>query len=188
MPSIPSSFATSRDRVLRKRLHLCRRNQHNAFHALSPTPQYTAHTRFRTYTTQYNCTELHDSDPAATMLLYHSLAAALPLLSLSAAQTWPSDIVGTWTTKSNKTITGPVCLARQRLSRCYANHRILAVILRPPQRRIHRARTNRDLLFLHRRRTLRRGILPRNRKSARPIMSFRNHAVAARKLGHECEQ
>lgn len=43
------------------------------------------------------------------MLLYHSLAAALPLLSLSAAQTWPSDIVGTWTTKSNKTITGPVC-------------------------------------------------------------------------------
>lgn len=48
------------------------------------------------------------------MLLYHSLAAALPLLSLSVAQTWPSDIVGTWTTKSNKTITGPVCFSRYR--------------------------------------------------------------------------
>jgi len=44
------------------------------------------------------------------MLLYTSLAAALPLLTLTAAQstgTYPNNIVGTWSTKSNKTLTGP---------------------------------------------------------------------------------
>ncbi|KAH9845110.1 protein rot1-like [Teratosphaeria destructans] len=45
-------------------------------------------------------------------LLYTTLAAALPLLHFTAAQaaaggTWPTDIVGTWSTKSNKTLTGP---------------------------------------------------------------------------------
>ncbi|KAK4544143.1 hypothetical protein LTR36_004641 [Oleoguttula mirabilis] len=47
------------------------------------------------------------------MLLYTSLAAALPFLHLIGAQTttsggtWPTDIVGTWSTKSNQTLTGP---------------------------------------------------------------------------------
>jgi hypothetical protein len=47
------------------------------------------------------------------MLLYTTLAAALPLLTLTTAQTtttqgtWPTDIVGTWSTKSNQTLTGP---------------------------------------------------------------------------------
>ncbi|KAK5127795.1 hypothetical protein LTR85_004911 [Meristemomyces frigidus] len=49
------------------------------------------------------------------MLLYTSLAAALPILHLVGAQTttaaasgtWPTDIVGTWSTKSNQTLTGP---------------------------------------------------------------------------------
>lgn len=38
-----------------------------------------------------------------------AVAAGLAgLLSLSVAQTHPPDIVGTWSTKSNKTLTGPV--------------------------------------------------------------------------------
>lgn len=47
----------------------------------------------------------------ANMLLYTTLAAALPLLIVeSAAQstgTFPTSIVGTWSTKSNQTLTGP---------------------------------------------------------------------------------
>ena len=57
------------------------------------------------------------------MLLYY--AALLPLICLSNAQssvapggTWPSDLVGTWTTKSKSTITGPVS-AYMRLKACY---------------------------------------------------------------------
>jgi len=43
------------------------------------------------------------------MLLYWSLATALHLLAApAAAQTWPFDIIGTWSTKSNQTLTGPV--------------------------------------------------------------------------------
>jgi hypothetical protein len=43
------------------------------------------------------------------MLLYYSLAVGLSALTgLSTAQTYPADIVGTWTTKSNKTVTGSV--------------------------------------------------------------------------------
>ncbi|KAK4499247.1 hypothetical protein PRZ48_009760 [Zasmidium cellare] len=41
------------------------------------------------------------------MLLYYSLATFLSVASLSNAQTWPTNIVGTWSTKSNKTLTGP---------------------------------------------------------------------------------
>lgn len=46
------------------------------------------------------------------MLLYHSLAAGLSALALSAAQdtaggTWPTNLIGTWVSKSNKTVTGP---------------------------------------------------------------------------------
>ncbi|EMC93268.1 hypothetical protein BAUCODRAFT_36940 [Baudoinia panamericana UAMH 10762] len=41
------------------------------------------------------------------MLLYSSLAAALGLAASVTAQTWPSNLVGTWSTKSNKTVTGP---------------------------------------------------------------------------------
>lgn len=41
------------------------------------------------------------------MLLYSSLAAALGLAARATAQTWPYDIIGTWSTKSNKTLTGP---------------------------------------------------------------------------------
>lgn len=55
------------------------------------------------------------------MLLYTSLAAALPFLHLlgsaaaqtttaTASGTWPTDLVGTWSTKSNKTLTGPVSI------------------------------------------------------------------------------
>lgn len=44
----------------------------------------------------------------ATTMKY-SLAGVAGLAALTAAQgTWPSDIVGTWSTKSNKTLTGPV--------------------------------------------------------------------------------
>lgn len=43
------------------------------------------------------------------MLLYYSLALALGLASDPVlAQTWPYDLIGTWSTKSNKTLTGPV--------------------------------------------------------------------------------
>lgn len=39
----------------------------------------------------------------------YSLTGLTGLVALAAAQgTWPSDIVGTWSTKSNKTLTGPV--------------------------------------------------------------------------------
>ncbi|KAK6439403.1 Reversal of tor2 lethality [Oleoguttula sp. CCFEE 5521] len=34
-------------------------------------------------------------------------ASLLGLVALSSAQTWPFNIVGTWSTKSNKTLTGP---------------------------------------------------------------------------------
>ena len=42
------------------------------------------------------------------MLLYHSLAAGISLVIGTSAQTWPTDLVGTWSTKSNQTLTGPV--------------------------------------------------------------------------------
>lgn len=42
------------------------------------------------------------------MLLYYSLATFLSVASLSNAQTWPYNLIGTWSTKSNKTLTGPV--------------------------------------------------------------------------------
>ncbi|KAK4984883.1 Reversal of tor2 lethality [Elasticomyces elasticus] len=35
------------------------------------------------------------------------LASGVAFATLSAAQTWPADLVGTWSTKSNKTLTGP---------------------------------------------------------------------------------
>lgn len=45
------------------------------------------------------------------MLLYHSLAFGLSCfgyLPLAASQgTYPADLVGTWSSKSNKTVTGP---------------------------------------------------------------------------------
>lgn len=45
------------------------------------------------------------------MLLYHSLAFGLSCIGLfplaSAQGTYPADLVGTWSTKSNKTVTGP---------------------------------------------------------------------------------
>ncbi|KAK0252013.1 Reversal of tor2 lethality [Friedmanniomyces endolithicus] len=41
------------------------------------------------------------------MLLYTSLATALLLAAPAAAQTWPYDLIGTWSTKSNQTLTGP---------------------------------------------------------------------------------
>lgn len=44
-----------------------------------------------------------------TTIMKYSLAGVAGLAALAAAQgTWPSDIVGTWSTKSNKTLTGPV--------------------------------------------------------------------------------
>jgi hypothetical protein len=44
-----------------------------------------------------------------TIIMKYSLAGVAGLAALAAAQgTWPSDIVGTWSTKSNKTLTGPV--------------------------------------------------------------------------------
>lgn len=68
------------------------------------------------------------------MLLYHSLAIALSSLTLSTAQEslfaaqaeaaqslpatikWPTNLVGTWSTKSLSTLTGPVCQARPQPS------------------------------------------------------------------------
>ena len=60
------------------------------------------------------------------MLLYYGLAALLPFICVSNAQssvapapsfapggTWPSNLVGTWSTKSRSTITGPVCAYRR---------------------------------------------------------------------------
>ncbi|KJX92767.1 protein rot1 [Zymoseptoria brevis] len=41
------------------------------------------------------------------MLLYYSLAIGLSAFSFSSAQTYPADLVGTWSTKSNMTVTGP---------------------------------------------------------------------------------
>ncbi|KAK5107773.1 hypothetical protein LTR62_000697 [Meristemomyces frigidus] len=41
------------------------------------------------------------------MLLYSSLAAAIALAGQAAADTWPTNLVGTWSTKSNQTLTGP---------------------------------------------------------------------------------
>ncbi|KAK3697974.1 Reversal of tor2 lethality [Vermiconidia calcicola] len=48
------------------------------------------------------------------MLLYYSLAAALPLLGLTNAQvasaipgTYPTDLIGTWASKSKSVVTGP---------------------------------------------------------------------------------
>ncbi|KAK4554500.1 Reversal of tor2 lethality [Recurvomyces mirabilis] len=41
------------------------------------------------------------------MLLYSSLAAAVALAGQAAADTWPTNLVGTWSTKSNQTLTGP---------------------------------------------------------------------------------
>lgn len=45
------------------------------------------------------------------MLLYHSLAFGLSCLGLlpcaSAQGTYPADLVGTWSSKSKKTVTGP---------------------------------------------------------------------------------
>jgi uncharacterized protein (DUF2147 family) len=44
-----------------------------------------------------------------TIIMKYSLAGVAGLAALAAAQgTWPADIVGTWSTKSNKTLTGPV--------------------------------------------------------------------------------
>lgn len=64
-----------------------------------------------TKTTQTDTAHHHAFTTSATLttIMKYSLAGVAGLAALAAAQgTWPSDIVGTWSTKSNKTLTGPV--------------------------------------------------------------------------------
>jgi hypothetical protein len=116
----------------------------------------------------------------------YSLAGLAGLAALTTAQgTWPSELVGTWSTKSNKTLTGPV---RRRCHALYHYPQLtsLAGFLRRPERRVHRALAHRHLLLFHRGRLLRGGLLPRHREPARSLMSQRDYAVAAWNLGEKC--
>lgn len=50
-----------------------------------------------------------ETTPLAMQLLSAlSLGAATALITTATAQTLPANLVGTWTTKSNQTLTGPV--------------------------------------------------------------------------------
>lgn len=90
------------------------------------------------------------TQPHAIMLRTLALAAA-GLGLIASAQTLPVDIVGTWSTKSNKTLTGPVCLLYCCSLATISADMIPTGLLRPHQRQVHRTRPHRNLILLHRR-------------------------------------
>lgn len=46
-----------------------------------------------------------------------SIATSLAgLAAVASAQTWPYNLIGTWSTKSNKTLTGPVSSPAHKIS------------------------------------------------------------------------
>ena len=128
------------------------------------------------------------------MLLYHSLAVALPLLTLSAAQdTLPPNLVGTWATKAKSTLTGPVrpqtpLPVPTNTDPILTPPRTHTGLLRPPLGHANRAHPPRHSLLLHSRRPLRGSVLPRDREPDRPQLPERHHAVAARQMVHECDR
>ena len=110
---------------------------------------------------------LHSHIPPAAMV---SRIAALLLSGVAVlhaqAQTVaiPTELVGTWNSKANSTMTGPV---RTRRAQTLLRSTWLIAptgLLRSRQREIHRATAHRHQLLLHCRRPLRGGILPRHRE------------------------
>ena len=109
-------------------------------------------------------------DTADNMLLLPTSLSLYVLTALNAlsqpvtAQAFnPASLVGTWTSKSAKVLTGPVCIPTSHFSH---NH-ILTLssspgLLRSRQRSHVRAKSDRHILLLHRRRLLRRSVIPRH--------------------------
>lgn len=85
-----------------------RANHHHKYPTPLPSRSHSCHSLHVPFRTQSIIAD------TATMLLYYSLATFLSVASLSNAQTWPQNLIGTWSTKSNKTLTGPVCHSRSR--------------------------------------------------------------------------
>lgn len=60
-----------------------------------------------------------------------------------------SDLVGTWSSKSNSTFTGDVCHATKDRALCIGLM-VAPGLLRPRQRPFHRAKAHRNQLLIHR--------------------------------------
>lgn len=80
------------------------------------------------------------------------IVLSLGLVSLVTAQ-YDSALVGTWTTKSKKVLTGPVRLAADAESHTRAKVLIQGCsgLLRPRQRPVNRARARWHFLLVHHR-------------------------------------
>jgi hypothetical protein len=126
--------------------------------------------------------------PHNTMRLFSSacrLTATLAFGSLVSAQKIDPNLVGTWSTKSNKTLTGPVSNNYPPpLVVTLTNTTLTTGLLRSCDRHHDRAVQNRHLLLVHQRWFLRGSLLSRHLQPGQPFVSRRHHAMATWKLCH----